>query len=147
LLFEYHDGPRETKKKNLDEFVHEMERKQTPRLEVAGRRVVDTLEKMTEIFLPKDRLLGSAGVFPVYFWIVRNENEKDYHRIREFLVNFEADRRQNRQLIAQDPTSRKIDPELTQYDRYNRSPDDPESYRVRYDILKKRFKQVTTRRS
>ena len=147
LLFEYHDELRETKKKNLDEFVCEMEQKPTSHLELAGRRVVDTLENMTEIFLPKDRLLGSAGVFPVYYWFVRNEDESRYHHLREFLVKFEADRRQNRQLISQDPKSKQIDPELTKYDRYNRSTDDPESHRVRYDILGKRLKQAATRKA
>ena len=76
---------------------------------------------------------------------VRNGDEKQYHRVREFLVKFEADRRENRQLLAQDPKSGKIDTELTKYDSSNRSPDDAESYRVRYDILQKRFQKATAK--
>lgn len=139
LLFEFHGKPCETKRKNLDAFVKEMEQKPTPKLELAGRRVVDTIENMTEIFLPKDRILGSAGVFPVHYWLVRNEDEENYHHLREFLVNFENSRRENRQLITEDPDSPKIDSELSKYDRYNRSTDDPESHRVRFKILKKGF--------
>lgn len=141
LLFEYHGELRETKKKNLDDFARQMEQGPDAELELSGRRVVDTLNSMTEIFLPKDRLLGSAGVFPVYYWLVRHANEKRYDRLREFLVRFEADCRRNRELVAQDPSSRKINPQLTRYDRYNRSPDDAESYRVRYEILVKCFEQ------
>jgi len=139
LLFEYHGELRETKKKNLDNFAREMQRKPAAELELAGRRVVDALDSMTEIFLPQDRLLGSAGVFPVYFWLVRNGDKRQYHRIREFLVKFEAQRRENRQLIAVDPNSQEIDTELTRYDRFNRSTDDSESHRVRYEILRKRL--------
>lgn len=146
LLFEYHGELRETKKKNLDSFTREMQQKPAAELELAARRVIDTLDSMAEIFLPKDALLGSAGVFPVYFWLVRNTDEKQYHRVREFLVKFEADRRGNRQLISEDPTSRKIDAELTKYDKFNRSPDDSESYRVRYDVLRKRFEKTAAKR-
>jgi hypothetical protein len=97
LLFEFHDELRETKKRNLDEFVKEMgKKKQSDRLEVAGRRVVDVLDEMAEIFLPKDVLRGSAGVFPIYYWFVRNTDEKHYDRIRKFLVEFENARRENR---------------------------------------------------
>jgi hypothetical protein len=139
LLFEYSGELCETKKRNLDEFVREMQSKSTSLLELAGRRVVDNLESMTEIFLPKDLLLGSAGVFPVYYWLTRNTKEDRRHRLREFLVRFEESRRENRQLIAQQPASSKIDPELTKYDRFNRSTDDSESHRVRYAILSERF--------
>ena len=124
-------------------MAREMQSKPAAKLELAGRRVVDTLDSMAEIFLPKDKLLGSAGIFPVYFWLVRNGKEKQYHLIREFLVKFETGRKANRQLIADDPTSENIDAELTEYDRFNRSPDDSESYKVRYSILKKRFEKTT----
>jgi len=142
LLFEYHNELRETKKKNLDSFTRDMQKKTAGELELAGRRVIDTLDNMTEIFLPKDSLLGSAGVFPVYYWFIRNGDENKYHRVREFLVKFEADRRDNRQRVAENPNSKKIDPLLTRYNRFNRSPDDAESYRVRYTILNQRFQKA-----
>jgi hypothetical protein len=143
LLFEFHGELRETKKRNLDEFVKEMgKKKQSDRLEVAGRRVVDVLDEMTEIFLPKDTLLASAGVFPVYYWFVRNTDEKHYHRIRTFLVEFENARRENRHLIAKDPNSTAIDRKLAQYDKFNRSTDDTQSHRVRYELLKERFEEA-----
>ncbi len=38
-----------------------------------------------------------------------------------------------------------VDVELTKYDRYNRSTDDAESHRVRYEILKSRFRRATAK--
>jgi hypothetical protein len=139
LLFEFHKGMRETKKRNLDDFVKTMQKKPSELLELAGRRVVDVLDEMSEIFLPKDKLLGSAGVFPVYYWFVRNQDEENYHHIRKFLVKFEALRKANRELISKHPDSKTIDPELTEYDNYNRSTNDQASHKGRYDILKRRF--------
>ena len=139
LLFEYHNELRETKKRNLDDFVREVGKKPNDRLEVAGRRVIDVLEEMTEIFLPSDILLASAGVFPVYYWFVRNTDADLYHRVRKFLVDFEDARRENRHLIAKDPNSSNIDRKLAQYDKYNRSTDDRQSHKVRYELLTERF--------
>jgi hypothetical protein len=42
-------------------------------------------------------------------------------------------------LIAKDPNNPAIDQELAQYDKFNRSTDDRQSHRVRYDLLKQRF--------
>jgi len=141
LLFEYHGKPRETKKRNLDEFVRETRSKRGGRLEVAGRRVVDLLDELTEIFLPCDGLLASAGIIPVYYWFVRSGNEENYHYIREFLVNFEVARRKNKELIAEDPKSQQIDQELTRFDGFNRSTNDEGSHVGRLKILNERFEK------
>ena len=69
LLFEYSERVMSTRKDDLDKFS----RGSFPaeKLELAGRRVLDTLSIMSEIFIPKDTLLSSAGVVPVYYWFVR----------------------------------------------------------------------------
>ncbi len=139
LLFEFNKKLHETKKRNLDNFVKEMEKKKPDALELAGRHAVDVLNYMSEIFLPKDRLLSSAGILPVYYWFARNEGVDKYHRVREFFVRFEQNRRENRRLFTDDPKSKKIDQELLSYDKYNRSTDDLQSHEQRYLILKKRF--------
>lgn len=141
LLFEYHGEPRDTKKRHLDEFVSETKSKRGGLLEVAGRRAVDLLDELTEVFLPKDRLLSSAGIIPVYYWFVRSTNEENYQLVREFLVGFEASRRKNKELIAQDPKSLLIDQELTHFDGLNRSTNDEGSHIGRLKILKKRFEK------
>lgn len=142
LLLEYYGKLRETKKKNLDDFTKEMNKEPSAELELRGRCVVDNLDHMSEIFLPKDPLLASAGVFPVYYWLVRNADKNHYHRLREFIAKFEAARRENAKLIKETPDSPSIDSELSNFERYNRSTDDSESYRVRYEILKKRLERL-----
>jgi hypothetical protein len=139
LMFEHNKKLTETKKRNLDAFVKEMDKKTSDRLELSGRRVLDVLNDMSEIFLPKDKLLASAGVFPVYFWFVRNTSETNFQYIREFLIQFEKARKQNRQLITTNPNNAKIDRELVEYDGFNRSTNDQQSHDGRYRILKKRF--------
>lgn len=143
LMFEYHRKLAETKKRNLDAFVSEIgkETKSHGNLELAGRRVVDTASVMAEIFLPNDRLLASAGIFPVYYWLVRNIKEADRHKLREFLNRFETQRLENRRLVDTDPTSNQIDRQLQEYDLLNRSTNDLQSHDGRYRILRGRFTQ------
>jgi hypothetical protein len=110
-----------------------------PPLELAGRRTVDTFDAMSEIFLPKDSLLASAGVFPVYYWLVRETPESEHHKIREFLTRFEAARHENRRVLQENPRDTNIDRELVEYDSFNRSTNDLQSHEGRYRILKTRF--------
>jgi len=143
LVFEYQGKPVETKKTNLDAFVKDVEKRDErgKKLELSARRVVDVLTGMSEIFLPHDKLLGSSGVFPVYYWFVRGINSSSYHKVRRFLLEFESQRAENRRIIAEEPSSTKIDRELDQYDKFNRSTNDEASHIGRFKILQKRFRR------
>jgi len=143
LMFEHADELTDTKKRTLDNFVHDVAKK-SDRLEVAGRHVFDVLIDMAEIFLPNDKLLASGGVFPVYYWLVRNTREADFHRVREFLVQFEKARKENRRLVASDPQNGNIDGELVEYDNFNRSTNDLQSNIGRFKILTNRFSSAGT---
>ncbi|WP_343726963.1 DUF262 domain-containing protein [Burkholderia seminalis] len=134
LIFEYSDEPVETKKKNLDGFA-KMAASQKSQLELAVRRVVEILEEMSQIFLPRDKLLTNAGILPVYYWFIRNQSESDYHLIREFLVNFEESRSENREKAADDVLDRR----LVEFDNLNRSTNDFQSHVGRLEILEERF--------
>jgi hypothetical protein len=147
LYSEYHNGLKETKKSNLDQFVTETQRRPKEKLELSARKVLDVLADMTEIFLPKDRLLGSAGVFPVYYWFVRTRPEKEFPLIRQFLVRFEESRRKNRELVAARPDSKKVDRQLVEYDQFNRSTNDERSHKGRFRILCDRFLTMMNRGS
>jgi hypothetical protein len=136
LLFEFDDKPQETKKTNLDAFVKSAGTSRT-KLELSGRRVIDTLGDLTTIFLPRDRLLGSAGVLPVYYWFVRSLKESKYTSVRDFLVRFEDQRKENRQKAASG--TGRIDRELVEYDQFNRSTNDLSSHLGRVAILQRRF--------
>jgi hypothetical protein len=139
LLFEHAGRPSETKKINLDKFVEDHTGIDKKGIELVGRRVLDVLDDMTEIFLPNDPLLGSAGVFPVYYWLVKNTPSSRYHQIRDFLVNFERSRRENRELVIDNPKNSDIDADLTRFDEFNRSTNDGRSHEGRYDLLKNAF--------
>lgn len=140
LLCEYNGKLSSTKKTNLDQFV-KLARNRTAEkknIQAAAIRVVAVLDRMTEIFLPHDALLRSAGVLPVYFWLVRESAVATDTYLREFLVEFEQKRRANRDLSKEDDTA-PVDSQLAAYDRMNRSPDDPVNHVGRFDILRRRL--------
>lgn len=139
LLFEYHGEPRETKKRNLDSFAKSAKRDDKERLELAARRVLDVLDDMTSIFLPRDSLLGSAGIFPVYYWLTREIQEGDYPQLREFLVRIDRERTENRQHSNEKQNGTSIDQELMEFDLLNRSTNDQQSHQRRFQILLVRF--------
>jgi hypothetical protein len=140
LYFEYFKKLGETKKSSLNEFVKDAARQSKDKIELAGRKVVDVLDDMSEIFLPKDKLLASAGTFPVYYWFVQGRKSAEYSLVREFLVRFEDVRRENRALISENPKNKKIDEELVRYDEFNRSTNDLQSHEGRFFILERRFR-------
>lgn len=142
LLFESLEALQETKKSTLDKFVEKAKSASTDErasLELAARRVVDVLRDMESVFLPKDQLLASAGIVPVYYWLIRSLLPNDQSRLRAFLVEFEETRRNNRELLMKKPESNRIDPQLVEYDNYNRSTNDQLSHEGRFRILRERF--------
>lgn len=100
---------------------------------------------MSAIFLPRDPLLKSAGVFPVYYWFIRQIDSKQDRYVREFFNAFEKKRKENRE-VAND-RSAKVEPdsELLTFDTLNGSPDDQRSYVERHRILTNRFKEYLKR--
>ena len=141
LLFEFNGGPVETKKANLNRFTKQAKKEPKEKIELSGRRVIDTLDRMSEIFLPSDPLLRSAGVFPVYYWFVRENLTGRDQYVREFLNAFERARKENREIASDPARAVKADNELLIYDRLNRSTDDERSHIERYKILAMRFKE------
>jgi Protein of unknown function DUF262 len=134
VLFEYENKMTSTKKRDLDAFANP-EKLNRSRLELAGRRALDNLDNMQEVFLPKDDLLASAGLLPVYYWLVRDASLETQPFIREFLISFEKDRRENRKRqiagLAKD-----AHPVFARYDAFNRSTNDLGSHNGRFEILK-----------
>jgi hypothetical protein len=139
MMFEYEGKLSETKKRNMDQFTKDAVKADREKLELTARRVLDTLEVMTEIFLPKDRLLSSAGTVPVYYWLVKATPLKFQRFIRQFLIEFEEERRRNRALINTIPQSPNVDRQLIEYDNFNRSTNDQTSHMGRFRILSERF--------
>lgn len=138
LAFEYYQQVQSTKKSDLDGFVSNKSLDQE-RLERATWQAVDVFTRMSDIFLPNDKLLSSSGTIPVYYWFVRGRRESDHPFIRRFLKEFEDQRYANRILVRDDPDSKAIDQQLSEYDQYNRSTNDLRSHREREKILDSRF--------
>lgn len=138
VMFEFLGQLTSTKKINMDQFV-KTAAKDRAKLELSARRVMDTLESMTEIFLPRDRLLTSAGMVPVYYWFVRSLPARSHSKARPFLNWFEEARKKNRQSAALGTSNTKVDADMTAYDNLNRSTNDESSHIGRYAILSKQF--------
>jgi len=139
IMFEYEEQLSETKKRNMDQFTRDAVKATRQKLELAARRVLDSIDVMTEIFLPNDRLLASAGTVPVYYWFVRSVPEKSHRFIRQFLIEFEDARKENRRLSSAQPQSQNIDRQLIDFDNFNRNTNDQSSHIGRFRILQDRF--------
>lgn len=139
VLFEYRGSPASTKKSDLDTFA-QLPRIERETLDLAGNHCLTHLDSMTEVFLPRDTLLASAGVFPVYYWLVRMTPRSLHPYIREFLVHFEAERTEARARAARDETLvDEKDYVYSRYDTFNRSTDDRRSHLGRLGILASNF--------
>lgn len=136
LSFEYYGKMVSTKKSDLDFFAELIVDRE--RLELASRRGIDTLNAMYEIFIPGDPLLSSSGIIPVYYWFIRDIGSDDRWSIREFLVNFEILRKNNRDLQRVDEGD-SILRSLARFDTLNRSTNDLQSHVGRFAILKEHF--------
>lgn len=141
LLFEFNGKPVETKRRNLDNFARQATKESKEKIELTSRRVIDTLNRMSEIFLPSDPLLRSAGVFPVFYWLIRQSESRHDQNVREFLNSFEKTRKENRERASNTSAGFAADSELMTFDRLNRSPDDEQSHMQRFRLLQKRFKE------
>jgi len=136
LLFEYEGKQTATKKIDLDRFAKsEVE---PSRLELAGRRALDTLSAMSEIFIPKDPLLSSAGIAPVYYWFVRDLSGEELTSARQFLLRFEEMRKASRGQHETD-LSEEILRLLARFETLNRSTNDLQSHVGRVQILHEAF--------
>lgn len=136
LLFEYSDGLVATKKKVLDDFARDIVDRQ--KLELSGRRVLDTLSSMSSIFIPRDPLLSSAGIVPVYYWFIRSLDASEISKVREFLIHFEESRKVNRDQ-QKDKDGAGLHRSLARYDTLNRSTNDYQSHVGRVQILQELF--------
>lgn len=139
LSFEFAGRPQETKKVSLDTFVKTSEKTRS-KLEVAARRAYAALDDLTNVFLPKDRLLASSGLLPVYYWFIHELEAKQYPLVRDFLVRFETSRKENRQKADRGNLAG-VDRLLLEYDQLNRSTNDLTSHTRRIQILHEKFQK------
>lgn len=144
LAFEFYEKPQETKKTSLDSFVKSASSNRD-KLELSARRAYANLDVLSGIFLPRDKLLASAGVLPVYYWFVRGLEVAQHSLVRDFLVRFELDRKENRLRAEDGLTGPGVDARLLEYDGYNRSTNDLTSHNGRIAILREKFGEFARR--
>ncbi len=141
LLVEFWGRLQDTKRATLDGFVERgLEADAKPaQFSRAATRVKGVMKTMCQVFLPRDPLLRSQGQLVPYYWLVRNTAAEWHSQIRPFLVAFEEERKRNR-ILAKDPArASEQNPELSQYDQFNRSINDQVSIEGRFEILSRRF--------
>lgn len=144
LLHEFNDKLLETKKHNLDEFVSKSyEQAEKDRMELSGRKAIEVFDDMATIFLPKDRLLSSSGIIPVYYWFIRSLDKEFFSEVRDFLDELEELRLRTQKIIATNPQDKSVEQEIVQFINFYRSPNDTASHEGRFRILYNRFnKQI-----
>jgi len=123
------------KTRELNEFVRD-NKTQTENANRLFETVTRNLDVLNQIFESKDFLLRGKGIIPVYyFFITRTPTPPTYANLREFLLQFENLRLENKKLeegIA--------NPTLIEFDRLNQQGVHTEkSLRRRYEILDKYF--------
>lgn len=150
LLVEYRNELVDVKKTDLDRFVLESLRLESPvfDFEQAKNRALKILDDMAAAFVSRDPLLSSQGPLVVYYWLARGINASQRTVMREFLLSFENERRQNRHLVKRLESQSLapsgdagVDFELLRYDSLNRSTNDEGSLKGRSEILIKRFEK------
>jgi len=139
LLFEYRGAPTSTKKVDLDRFTKSLSI-EGEKLELSGRRAITALDNLKEVFLPRDTLLTSSGLVPVYYWMARKLEDEKLVRLREFLVNFEEQRKENRDLQRTNPNAPSVSI-FSRFDALNRSTNDQGSHTGRLEILENEFNE------
>jgi hypothetical protein len=142
LLIEFTGKFADVKKRRLDSFVKQiadqvdLAQASPEALELTEHAAGKVLDAMCLVFHHHDLLL-TQGQIPVYYWLVRDVGPNPM--LRDYLVDFERRREENRQLAGDVGSTGAIDREMLQYDQFNRSVNDEHSLRGRYEILRRGF--------
>jgi hypothetical protein len=149
LLLEFRGQFVDTKRAQLDGFVQEFIQegmgaaKSFKATAESCRKVLDSL---AQVFVENDPLLRSQGPLTIYYLFVKRHVSRR-KLIREFLVEFEAKRLDNRKRAGTQPPTGYIDGELLTFDFMSRSPNDQTSCMRRFAILESRFETFLESRS
>lgn len=130
LFFAAHaNGPRDSKKAYLDEFVKECKSGGAAKVENARKSAKKVLDGMSKLFVAKDELLQSVGMVTLYYLLAAERSDVK----RKKLANFEKLRKENREIAEQDITKGNYD--LLEFDRYSQSPNDAIAMKFRLKVL------------
>jgi hypothetical protein len=135
LLLEDADELTDLKKEYLDEFVKDFRSRTLEEAEYLGGEVEETFDVMRDVFLKKDELLQTIGMFTLHYLIYGGFSGEPWGREvpRRLLKEFEDARAENR-TIAQDGIG-KASYELLEFDRLAQSPNDRVALEFRLGVL------------
>jgi hypothetical protein len=132
------DGPAETKKVKLDEFVKDFQRSDDlVKSKALNIEVKRTIKAMAKVFTAKDLLLKNIGTLVAYFLIFREalKNGEVDGIIRKRFVDLETSRERNAEAAAKDL---KADYELLKFDELTGTVNDEYAIRFRCEVICKR---------
>ena len=134
LLIEFRGKFVDTKKIHLDRLVDDVVAAESSSLDNAFKVVNKVLNYMDSSFITKDPLLSSSGLIPIYYWFYRTFGEQYNAEIRNFLVQFEFQRKQSRKLPSQNL-------DYVNFDIFSKSLNDQASLQGGYNILVSKWTQ------
>ncbi len=140
LYLEHRNEPDDTKRRTLDDFVEQFKErpaKEAKALETAATAVLD---RLNEIFVEADALLGSLGLVVIYYLLERDETLSSTEDCREILTEFDGLRRQVRLLMRAAAAGAghvrvQLDPDLVEFERLSQSPNDVAAMKFRMKTL------------
>lgn len=137
LVIEYFDGPTDTKKKDLDNFVKNGVQFTDDEIEALENRVDEVMDYMCGVFTNKDPLLKSQGPVSLYYLFMRSYMEENAKRLRRFLEAFQKLYTIVIKDIERAPAE--ISNDISDYKNFARSINDSGSILKRFKLLEKYY--------
>lgn len=143
LYLEHRNGPTETKKSSLDDFVIKFrEDNLENEAKTLHTKVLTVLNRLAEVFGEGDPLLASLGYVVVCYLLERDRELSRVEEARALLSEFDSLRRQVRSImknraVTTELDNIKLDPELVEFERLSQSPNDVAGMKFRMTTLVK----------
>ena len=145
LLMEERGCLTNTKKADLDRFVSSNKEESLSKFTPYFEEAKQTLGRFTQVFQQNDPLLKKSTQLSLYYWLVKNYKETNEILLRNLLEQFEQDREVARKQSNQRSEGEDVEidnPDLLDYNRLLRSPDDKKKQETMYGILTKRLEEA-----
>jgi hypothetical protein len=134
LLTEFRGKFVDTKKIHLDKLADDAAKAEVSDFTSPMNTIKIVLEYMNDSFIDKDPLLSTSGLIPVYYWLYRTYGKENKGEMRNFLVQFDEKRKENRKLKI-------VDINYVTFDRLSKNSNDQSSLQGCYNILELKWKQ------
>jgi len=137
LLFSERGKVVDTKKIHLDKFVKSYAGNNVDSIQSIKSKTELSLDKMSEVFNDKDILLKLVTMIPVYFglFMVLIARQELSLLSRSALLDFENEKKKNRELAQNDEENVDINWDWLEFDRLTQSPNDSSSIEFKINTL------------